>query len=185
MNMLQIDPQLIQAKLAQNKNSFIALGIIFLVLGIVALYFQFAATIFVTYLIGALLIIAGVVQGIYSFQIKGFGYSALLAVLAVVYVVAGFFTFRYPISATREITLIIGFMLLISGVIQFVQGLSNQSFPRWGWVVFSGIISFILGLMIYFNWPADSVYMLGLFLGIDLIFQGWNLIFLSLAVKDK
>lgn len=181
--MINIDKMALQQKLVQYKNSFFVLGLILVVLGCVALYYQFTATIFVTYLIGVLLIVAGIAQGAYSFQIKGFGYSALLAVLAVLYVVAGIVTFRYPESAAQTLTLIIGFMLLISGAVQFVNGFSNTHFPRWGWVVFSGAISFILGLMIVFDWPIDAIYMLGLFLGIDLIFQGWNLILVSLSIK--
>lgn len=181
--MLQLNPQIIQEKLAKYKTSFLLLGIVLLILGFIAISFQFAATIFVTYLIGSLLIIAGVTQAIYSFQIKGFGYSAMLAVLAILYIIAGIISFKDPINAAGTITLIIGFMLLISGVIQFVNGLNNQGIPRCGWVIFSGFISFILGLMIVFGWPFNATYILGLFLGIDLIFQGWNLVLLSLAIK--
>ncbi|MDF7670659.1 HdeD family acid-resistance protein [Orbaceae bacterium ESL0721] len=166
-----------------KSNGFIAVGIILIILGVLALCYQFVATVFSVYFIGSLLFIAGIAQVYHSFQIKGFGYTALWAVLGVLYVVTGLLAFIEPIAVSSALTLVICFLLILSGVTQLIAAFNNRAYPRWGWWVFSGFITLLLGILIIAGWPANSLWVLGMFLGIDLIFQGWAYLTIGCALK--
>lgn len=163
---------------------FIAIGIILLCLGLLALIYQFFATVFSVYYIAILLIFAGIAQMIHSFQIKEFGETALWAVIGILYIVTGIVSIYHPIIASSAITLSIAILLLISGTVQIMGAIHNRTIPQWGWLLCSGIITFILGLLIVFQWPSNSVWILGMFLGIDLILQGWAYISIGIALKS-
>lgn len=171
--------------LKQHKKWFLILGIIMVVLGCLALSNQILASGFVTILLGCIFVLTGVIQAVHSLKVKGFGRSLFLAILAVIYVIAGITCFTSTETATQMFTLIIGIVFLFSGAVQIINGISNRHFPRWGWVVFSGLISLVLGFMIISTWPFSGLWVLGMFLGIDLLFQGWSLICISLALKNS
>lgn len=185
--MTLITPNLndLSSQLKKNWKWFITIGIILIVLGFFALSYQFVATVFSVYFIGTLLFIAGIVQAAHSFKLKGFGQSALWAVMGVLYIIFGIFSFTQPVATSAAITLIISFLLIASGLTQIINAFNNKGFPKWGWWLFSGIITFILGLMIVAGWPTNSLWVLGMFLGIDLVFQGWAYVAIGLAIKSK
>lgn len=168
----------------QKSNWFIIIGIVLIILGCLALGYQFIATVFSVYFIGSLLFIAGVIQVIHSFNIKGFGQTALWAVMGILYIFIGAMSFFQPIAVSSALTLLISLLLTMSGFTQIFAAMNNRNIPRWGWIIFSGIINIILGFMLIAGWPYDSVYVLGMFLGIDLVFQGFSYIAIGFALKN-
>ncbi|WP_392560953.1 HdeD family acid-resistance protein [Orbus sturtevantii] len=171
-------------KLRNNCSWFFAVGITLLILGFLALSYQFLATVFSIYFIGTLLFIAGIVQALHSFKLKGVGQTALWAVMGVLYIIAGILSFTQPVAVSAAFTLIISFLLIVSGITQIINALHNRGFPKWGWWLFSGVITLILGFMIIMGWPTNSLWVLGMFVGIDLMFQGWAYIAVGLAIKS-
>ncbi|OCG07109.1 hypothetical protein A9G13_09005 [Gilliamella sp. wkB178] len=171
--------------LKQKSGWFILVGIILIVLGCLALGYQFIATVFSVYFIGSLLLIAGIAQAVHSFSIKGFGQTALWAIMGVLYIFTGLMSFFQPIAVSSALTLVISFLLIMSGFTQIFAAFNNRNLPSWGWVLTSGIINVILGLMIITGWPNDSLWILGMFLGIDLIFQGWAYVAIGFALKNR
>lgn len=171
-------------QLKKNWGWFTAIGVILLLLGLFALSYQFFATVFSIYIIAILLIIAGLAQAIHAFRIRGLAQTTLWAVIGILYIVAGIIAFIQPINASIAITLMIAFLLIASGITQIISSLTHQNFPRWGWWLFSGIMTFLLGILIVFGWPVNSLWVLGMFLGIDLIFQGWAYILIGFALKS-
>ena len=167
----------------QKANWFIVIGVILIILGCLALGYQFIATVFSVYFIGSLLFIAGVIQVIHAFNLKCFGQTALWAIMGILYIFIGVMSFLKPLAVSSALTLLISLLLTISGFSQIFVAMSNRNLPRWGWVVFSGIINIILGFMLITGWPYDSIWVLGMFLGIDLIFQGFAYITIGLALK--
>ena len=168
----------------QKSNLLIVIGFILIVLGCLALGYQFMATVFSVYFIGTLILIAGIAQTINSFNLKGFGQTALWAVMGILYIIVGLISFFRPIAVSSALTLVIAILLIMSGFTQIFASFSNRNLPRWGWVLTSGIITLILGLMIITGWPYDSLWVLGMFLGIDLIFQGFAYVAIGFAVKN-
>ena len=169
----------------QKANWFIVIGIILIVLGCLALGYQFIATVFSVYFIGSLIFIAGIIQVIHSFNIKGLGQTALWAIMGILYIFIGLMSFFQPIAVSSALTLLISLLLTISGFTQIFAAMSNRNLPRWGWIIFSGIINIILGLMLMAGWPYDSIWVLGMFLGIDLVFQGFAYITIGSALKNS
>ncbi|OCG41129.1 HdeD family acid-resistance protein [Gilliamella sp. Bif1-4] len=170
--------------LKEKSNWFILVGVILIILGGLALGYQFMATVFSVYFIGSLILIAGIAQALHSFRIKGFGQSALWALMGILYIFIGLMSFFQPVAISSALTLVISFLLIMSGFTQIFAAMNNRNLPRWGWVLTSGIITLILGFMIIAGWPYDSLWVLGMFLGIDLIFQGWAYVAIGFALKQ-
>ncbi|KDN10399.1 MULTISPECIES: HdeD family acid-resistance protein [unclassified Gilliamella] len=169
--------------LKEKSSWFILVGVILIILGSLALGYQFTATVFSVYFIGSLILMAGIAQALHSFRIKGFSQSALWAVMGVLYIFIGLMSFFQPVAVSSALTLVISFLLIMSGFTQIFAAMNNRNLPRWGWVLTSGIITLILGFMIIAGWPYDSLWVLGMFLGIDLIFQGWAYVAIGFALK--
>jgi uncharacterized membrane protein HdeD (DUF308 family) len=160
------------APLRAKSGWIIALGVVYVIAGFVALGSVMVATIASVFVVGIMMIIAGVAEVINAFQIKTWGKFLLWALLGVLYIVAGFVTFENPLLAAVVLTLVLGASLVASGVMRIVLAFSMKQETPWIWVALSGVVTLLLGLLILAHWPVSSVYVLGLFLGIDLVMAG-------------
>ena len=88
------------------------------------------------------------------------------------YILAGFATFQNPLLAAGLLTLLLGASLVVSGIVRIILAFSMKDGAPWIWVIISGVVALILGLMILARWPVSSLYALGIFLGIDLVIAG-------------
>ena len=102
--------------------------------------------------------------------------------MGVIYVVLGLMFLRHPGEALFAMSLFLACALMVSGLFRIIGSLMHQ-FPHWGWTLLGGVINLALGLYIYSLWPLDSFVIIGLFVGIDMIFSGWVWVALALAVK--
>jgi uncharacterized membrane protein HdeD (DUF308 family) len=127
-----------------------------------------------------MMLIAGVAEVIGAFQVKTWGKFLLWIVLGVLYIIAGFITFENPLLAAAVLTLALGVTLVVSGIMRIILAFSMTARA---WVILSGIITMLLGLIILAHWPVSSLYVLGLFLGIDLVFAGTGWIALGLGLR--
>ena len=160
----------------------VALGVIYVVAGFVALGSIMTATVASVLIVGVMMIIAGVAELINAFQIKSWGKFLIWALLGVLYIMAGFVTFENPVFAAVLLTLLLGASLVASGIMRIFLAFHMKRETPWIWVAFSGVITLLLGLLILARWPINSVYILGLFLGIDLIMAGIGWIGLGLGL---
>ncbi|RXH01864.1 HdeD family acid-resistance protein [Bradyrhizobium zhanjiangense] len=163
----------------------VALGVIYLVAGFVALGSVVMATVASVIVVGAMMIVAGAAEIIGAFQMKSWGKFLVWALLGVLYVIAGFLTFENPLFAAVLLTLFLGASLIASGVVRLFLAFSMKRESPWVWVALSGAITLLLGLLIVARWPVNSVYILGLFLGIDLIMAGAGWISLGFSLKRR
>jgi uncharacterized membrane protein HdeD (DUF308 family) len=171
------------APLRAKSGWIIALGVIYLIAGFIALGSVAMATVASVLIVGVMMIIAGVAEVFSAFQIKSWGKFLLWALLGVLYIVAGFVTFENPLLAAVLLTLILGASLVASGVMRIFLGFSMKRETPWIWVVLSGVITLLLGVLILARWPISSLYILGLFLGIDLIMAGVGWIGLGFGLR--
>jgi uncharacterized membrane protein HdeD (DUF308 family) len=158
--------------LRAKSGWIIALGIVYVIAGFVALGSVVFATVVTVFVVGIMMLIAGAAEVINAFQIKTWGKFLLWLLLGVLYIVAGFVTFENPLLAAALLTLVLGFSLIASGIMRIVLAFSMKEGTPWLWVAFSGAITLLLGLVILAHWPVSGLYILGIFLGIDLIFAG-------------
>jgi uncharacterized membrane protein HdeD (DUF308 family) len=163
----------------------VALGVVYVVAGLVALSSVAFATVVTVLVVGIMMLIAGVAQVINSFQIKNWGKFLLWLLLGVLYIIAGFLTFENPLLAAALLTLLLGLSLVMSGIMRIVLAFSMKEGAPWVWVVLSGLITFLLGLIIVAHWPVSGLYILGLFLGIDLIIAGMCWIGVGLGLRRR
>jgi uncharacterized membrane protein HdeD (DUF308 family) len=159
----------------------LALGIVYVVAGALALGSVVTATFAGVLFVGAMMILAGVAQVVNAFQVKGWGSFFLWLLLGVLYIFAGFAAFENPLMAAKLLTLTLGIVLVASGVVRLVLAFSVSN--AWAWVALSALITLILGVVILAHWPTSSLYILGLWLGIDLIFAGSGWISFALGLR--
>jgi uncharacterized membrane protein HdeD (DUF308 family) len=163
---------------------FFTLGLLLIILGFLAIAYTGWATEFTVILLGFLLAGAGVLQIVSSSYTKkwtGFSHSFLMGLL---YTIAGLFCIFKPVQGAEGLTLLIAALLLIGGSFRIVSAISHR-FEYWGLVVFSGLISIGLGILILAEWPSSSFWVIGLFVGVDLILAGWAWVLLSLAARKS
>ncbi len=164
----------------------VALGIIFMIAGVIALGSVVAATASAVLIVGIMMIMAGVAEIIAAFNVKSWGKFALWMLLGALYVAAGIIAITNPFAAATILTLFLGVALVVGGIVRmFLAWHMREAGKPWGWVVVSGLISLLLGLMIIAHWPYSSFYVLGIFLGIDLIFIGSGWLTIGLALKRR
>ena len=166
------------------KSGWIAaLGVVYVIAGVIALGSVVFATVVSVFIVGIMMLIAGVAEVVNAFQIKTWGKFLLWLLLGALYIFAGFVTFENPRLAAAVLTLLLGFSLLASGVMRIVLAFSMKDEMPWIWVALSGVITLLLGLIILAHWPVSGLYILGLFLGIDLIIAGVGWIGIGLGLK--
>jgi uncharacterized membrane protein HdeD (DUF308 family) len=159
---------------------YLALGIVLIVLGTIAIGSTFIMTIASVFFFGWLLIIGGVMEVIHAFWHKRWAGFFLDLLTGILYVVAGWMMVTNPAESALLLTLIIAMFLVFEGVFRIVAALAAR-YPHWGWVMFNGIISLILGIMIWRQWPYSGLWVIGLFVGIEMLLNGWSLVMLSLT----
>jgi uncharacterized membrane protein HdeD (DUF308 family) len=178
-----LNPQLTDLEeFRRNTNWFLALGIILIILGIVALGRSVFVTLASMYFLGWLLVIAGVVEAVQAFWQRQWGGFFLHLLGGVLYVIVGLMIVANPDLAAMALTLLMALFFLIAGAFRIIGALTMR-FPEWRWLLLSGIVTFLLGLLIWRQWPSSALWLIGLFIGIDLIFTGWSWVMLSLTAR--
>ncbi|RCJ22802.1 hypothetical protein A6770_29615 [Nostoc minutum NIES-26] len=166
-----------------NSPWAIVLGVLMILLGIAAIAEPFVATIAITIVLSWTLIIAGIVRIIHAFQSRhkrGFWTKLVIGIL---YVIGGILLLSNIFGAALTLTLAFGIVILIEGVLEVITAFQTRRDPNWGWVLFSGIMAIILGILILYQWPVSAVWVLGVFAGINFLLTGVWMIALPLATR--
>jgi uncharacterized membrane protein HdeD (DUF308 family) len=116
-----------------------------------------------------------------AFQIKTWG-RFLFWLARILYIIAGFVASN-PLLTAASLTLILGAALCASGIVRIFLGFNMQHGSPWIWVVVSGVITLLLGLIILAHWPVSSLWTLGVFLGVDLVFAGASWIGVGMGLR--
>jgi len=129
------------APLRAKSGWIIALGVVYVLAGLVALGSVFFATVVTVFVVGIMMLIAGIAEVINSFQIKSWGKFLLWLLLGVLYILAGFVTFENPLLAAAVLTLLLGFALIVSGIMRLILAFNMKQEMPWVWVALSGVIT--------------------------------------------
>lgn len=171
------------ADVRKNWGWFFALGVLLVLLGFAVMGSSFYATIFSVFILGIFLLSAGVVQVIQAFLARQWSGFFLSLMLGILYILLGFFCASRPGEAAISLTLWIAAFLIVAGVFRMISSLALHS-ENWGWLFFNGIVTFVLGMMIYAEWPFSGLWIIGLFVGVDMILSGISWITLALTAKE-
>jgi uncharacterized membrane protein HdeD (DUF308 family) len=160
-------------------------GILLLLCGFLAIVMPLASSIGLVIVLGWLILLAAVWHLIFAFQTRGVGNILWQVLLAIVYGIASLYLLWHPLLGLLTLTLVLAIFFLFEGVLEIILYFNIHSRPNAGWVLFDGIITLILGLLIWTHWPFTSVWVIGTLVGISLIFSGISRIMLSSALRKS
>lgn len=173
----------IKAELSSKWGWFVALGVALLILGGIAFGNLVLATVVSVYYVGLMMLFAGIIEIIHAFGVKTWGRFFFWLLSGLLYTAAGVVAFVNPILAAGILTFLLAATLLGAGAFRIWLGFKSKPATGWGWIVAAGVITALAGLVIALQWPVNSLFILGLFLAVDLIFQGWAFIAFGLGIK--
>src|SRR3974390_614549 len=156
------------APLRAKSAWIIALGVAFIIAGLIALGSVVMAPVASVFIVGIMMMIAGVAEVINAFQFKTWGRFLLWVLLGALYIIAGFVTLENPLLAAGVLTLVLGGVLIASGVMRIMLAFSLRKEKPWVWIAPSGVITVLLGMLSLAHGPLTGLYILGIFLGVDL-----------------
>jgi uncharacterized membrane protein HdeD (DUF308 family) len=168
--------------LRRNWGWFLLLGILLIGLGLFAIEQAFLATITAMLLFGWLLAAGGIMQFIHAFWAREWGGFFLQLLVGILQIVVGVVIANHPLATGAALTLIMAIFFTVGGIFRMIAAIA-MPFEGRGWLFLSGLINLVLGVMIWSEWPASGLWVIGLFIGIDLLFQGWWLVMLALAAR--
>jgi uncharacterized membrane protein HdeD (DUF308 family) len=163
----------------------IAFGVLFVVLGVMALTSIVTSTIISVYFVAIAMIIAGateIVMGLQSRSWSGFFWWVLLGTF---YTATGIFALFDPLLAAGALTFWLSVSLIFTGVARIILAFQMRERSAWTWVVVSGFITMTLGFAIFSQWPFSSLYILGVFLSADLLFAGVSWVYLGTFLRRE
>jgi uncharacterized membrane protein HdeD (DUF308 family) len=165
-------------------GALIGLGILFIVLGMIGVAGQTLFSFVSINVLGAFLIIGGVLQGAHAMKSHGWKSVSIQVILAILYIAAGLYTWAFPIPALEVITLWLAAIFFVTGFLRLVSAFQHRVFGEWFWLVLSAAISILLGVMIMNSYPSSSLWLPGLLIAVELLLQGWSMLFLGLAARS-
>jgi len=174
----------LEAGLKRGSRASLILSIVLIIFGVLAIALPGATSIGVVILIGWLVLFDGATQLIHAFQSKGVGHTAWKLLVAVVYLVAGFYLLARPALGAASLTLVLGIFLIAEGVTDIVAYFATRKSGGSGWILADGIITLILGVMIWDQWPFSSLWVIGTLVGISMLMTGTTRLMLTLAVRN-
>ena len=161
---------------------FFALGIALVVLGTVAVGSAFFVSVLTVVMFGVLLLLGGVSLIVSAFWAGKWSGLLVQLLMGILYVVVGMLIIDAPAESTVRLTLMIAAILIVSGLFRIIAAMMLR-FPNWGWPLLSGVVTLLLGMLIYRGWPATGTFAIGLFVGIEMIFYGWTWVMLGLSIR--
>lgn len=172
--------------LKANWGWFLAIGIILVVLGAVVIGTPTATvitTVVVVRVIGALLLLGGALQTVHAFLARRWGGFLVHLVSGLLYIVFGWLLLTRPDVSAEFLTILIAAFLLTGGLFRIVIAVQTRG-ENWFWLVLSGIINILLGLLIWEGWPEISAIVIGLFVGIEMIVNGASWIMVAIGIRS-
>ena len=162
---------------------FIAMAVLFIILGILAIIEPGVAGLAVTLLVGWLLIFGGVAHFVTAF--KGGGTKQVLwqVLIGIVYLIGGFYFLTHLIMGIGTLTLLLAGIILAEGVIEIVAYFKTRLEGASWWLLLNGIVTLLLGCLIWFHWPSSSVWAIGTLVGVNLLMTGISRLMFGLAAR--
>jgi len=162
---------------------FIAIGVLFIVLGIFAIAEPFAAGLGVTLLVGWLLVIGAVAHFIAAFKGGGARHVILQLLVGIVYLIGGLYFLTHTIMGVGTLTLLLSGVILAEGVLEVLAYFRLRNMHAAPWLLINGVVTLLLGGLIWFHWPSSSVWAIGTLVGVNLLMTGISRLMLGLAAR--
>jgi uncharacterized membrane protein HdeD (DUF308 family) len=165
-------------------GALIGLGILFIILGMIGVAGQVLFSFISVNVLGIFLFAGGLLQGIHAFKSTGWKSVGVQLIFAILYIGAAIYVWAFPIPALEAITLWLAAIFFITGFLRLVSAFQHRQFAEWFWLALSAAISILMAVLIMYSFPAASLWLPGLLIAIELLLQGWSLLFLGFAARS-
>jgi uncharacterized membrane protein HdeD (DUF308 family) len=162
----------------------LSLGIVMVILGVIGLGMTVLFNEIVVMYFGFLLLFGSGVQLMQAFRAEAWKGRVWHVLIALVYIVGGIIAVTEPVIAGMTLALLIAWTLIVIGVLRLVMALQMRGAAGWLWTLLGGALSVVLGVMIINEWPQSGLWVIGLFVAIEILFAGWSQIMIALAAKN-
>lgn len=169
------------SNLKRSTSGSLITGILLIVFGVAAIALPTVSTIFAETWVALILISSGIAKLVYAFQTRDRGGFVWKTLLSILYIATGIMLFVYPATGILTLTLLLGSFLLTEGVFELILAFRLRPQENWTWALLNGVVTLLLGGMIWFHWPFDAPWLLGTLVGFSILFTGISRVMLSLA----
>lgn len=171
---------LVEEAVRERRTWFILLGILLIVLGIGAIGFPLVTTIAVKILVGWLFLIGGIIQIIHAFSTQRWSGFFLNLLVGALYLFAGAWLAFFPLAGIITLTIVLAAMFIVQGILECGMALRMRPQTGWVWMLVSGLVALVLGLLIFAGLPGTALWAIGLLVGINLLSSGFAYLFLGM-----
>jgi uncharacterized membrane protein HdeD (DUF308 family) len=169
--------------IGRHRGWFIAEGLVFLLLGVLAILFPFIASVALEIYFGALLLVGGVATGIRAIAAKGVPHRGSSIVLAILTVIAGLILLIFEPAGLLALTLVLASFFIVQGIFEIMHGVQAKGQPGRDWLIVSGIMGVIVGALLWLGLPSTALWAVGTLAGINFIFTGLALLAITAVRK--
>jgi len=167
----------------QNSKFSIGVGIVFLIAGIFSIGSPALAGVSVTVVIGAILAVSGIAQCVAAVKMGVFGRGLFAFVLGVLTLMLGGYMLMQPVAGMAVLTLTLAAFFIASGLLEGYAAFQMRGLQGAGWLAFNSIVSFVLGALIWAQFPLSGLWAIGTLLGVRLLMTGWTLLFVGITAR--
>ena len=171
-------------ELKKNWAWMLSLGIVMVILGVIGLGMTVLFNEIVVMYFGFLLLFGSGVQLMQAFRAEAWKGRLWHVLIALVYIAGGVVAVTDPVIAGMTLALLIAWTLIVIGLLRLVMALQMRGANGWLWTLVGGLLSVVLGVMIINEWPQSGLWVIGLFVAIEVLFAGWTQIMIALAAKN-
>jgi len=162
---------------------YVVAAVLFIVLGLFAIIEPAVAGLAVALLVGWLLIFGGASHLIGAFKGGGAKQVIFQLLIGIIYLISGFYCLTHPLLAIGTLTLLLASVILVEGVLEIISYFRLKGEDASGWMLLNGIITLLLGGLIWFHWPSSSIWAIGILLGVNLLMTGMTRLTFGLAAR--
>ena len=168
----------------QSLNWSIGYSILMILAGILAIAMPPVAGMAVNIVVAWLLLFSGAMHLVFAWHTRTAGAAAWEVLLGLVYGLTGVYLLAQPLAGLAALTLALAIYLFLEAVLEFTVWSSLRRLPGAGWLLFDGVVTLALAVMIWRSWPASTEWVLGTLVGISMLFSGTTRLMLSLSARQ-
>ena len=169
--------------LKRHWGWLLGLGIVLVFLGCIGLSMVIGLTLIIMYFFAALFLISSISHFLDIFKHRDWKGIFWQTIIAILYLIGAGVVLYDPFLASSLITALLAGVMIVIGITRIILAVSLKGSRGCGWLVFAGIIAIILGLLIIMQWPISGLWVIGMFIAIDMIVNGWTYIFIALSMR--
>ena len=171
--------------ISEHAKHAVFSGVVMIIAGVLAIAAPFVAGASIMIMVGVLLLLGGVAQCFLAFKADAFGRGLVIFAVGALTAVAGVWMIREPLGALASTTLLLAAYFFVSGILELIAAFSAERETGWGWLLSSAIVTILLGILLWRQFPLSGVWAVGTLVGVRLLMAGASLVAIGSAVRNR